>query len=66
MPQVILNAVCKVEIVESEKGWGRKIDEVVYFDNWEEAKEYVIKFNSQNPPGPVPDYYIQAEGPYKI
>lgn len=50
-----------VNIIESERGWGRKIDERMEFDTWEEAQKYIKKFNSTNPPGPAPDWYMQAE-----
>lgn len=42
MPQIQINQAYRVDIIESERGWGRKIDETLYFDNEEEeAKKYV-------------------------
>jgi hypothetical protein len=66
MPEVKMTAVCKVPIVERERGWGQKTLETKYFDSWEDAKKFVNKYNSDLEPGPAPDYYIQAEGPYGI
>ena len=51
----------RVDIIESERGWGQKIDETIYFDNESEAKEFVKTYNSKTPPGPAPDWYMQAE-----
>jgi hypothetical protein len=63
---VTVNAVCRVEIIERERGWGQKTLDTLYFDDWADALNYIKKYNSENDPGPAPDYYIQAEGPYGI
>lgn len=55
-PQVLY----RVDIIESERGWGTKVDETKYFDNEPEAIEFCEKYNSKNPPGPAPDWYMQA------
>jgi hypothetical protein len=58
----------KVVIIESERGWGRKIDEIKYFDSADEAYKFQEKFNSGNPPkvnGMAPDWYMQAEDPVR-
>ncbi len=60
MPEIKLTQTFKVEIIESERGWGSKIDEVKYFDNEAEAKAFCTQYNSTNPPGPAPDWYMQA------
>lgn len=60
-----------VEIIESEKGWGQKLDDIVEFDSLDKAKEYVLKYNSafkkhvaQYHPeikeGQTPDWYMYA------
>ena len=59
MPQVARTYA--VYIIESERGWGQRIDEILHFDNEAEARQYVINYNSKNPPGPAPDWYMQAE-----
>lgn len=62
MPRVNLQTMYRVDIVESERGWGSKIDESIYFDNEHEAHAYVQEYNDKhNPPGPVPDWYMIAQ-----
>jgi hypothetical protein len=57
----------RVDIWERERGWGAKIEEVKFFDTPEEAEEFVNKFNERNcQSGPVPDWYMNAEGPHKV
>lgn len=51
----------RVDLIEYERGWGSKIDETLYFDNEEEAREYVKKFNARNTATTVPDWYMIAE-----
>jgi hypothetical protein len=49
-------------MIESERGWGQKIDEVLYFDNEQEAKEYARDYNLKyNNLDYVPEWYIRAE-----
>jgi len=48
-------------LIESERGWGSKIDEVKYFDTMEEAEAFVIEFNKYNDKPTVPDWYMYAE-----
>lgn len=49
----------KVVVIESERGWGQKVDEVRTFDTYEEASAFRDKINSHNPPrdaqGRAPD-----------
>ena len=61
MPEIQIPKAYRVDIIESERGWGRKIDETKYFDNEQEARDFCDKYNSKNPPGPAPDWYMQAE-----
>lgn len=61
MPEIQMPKSYRVNIIESERGWGSKIDETKYFDSEEDAKAFVEKYNSKNPPGPAPDWYMQAE-----
>lgn len=49
-----------VEIVESERGWGSKVDELKTFDTKEEAEEFVKNYNSKNNKEKVPDWYMYA------
>ena len=61
MPEIQIPKAFRVDIIESERGWGQKIDEIKYFDNEDEARDFVTQYNSKNPPGPAPDWYMQAE-----
>lgn len=50
-----------VTIIESERGWGQRVDDVLYFDTEKEAIDYANDYNKRhNPPGPVPDWYMVA------
>ena len=51
----------RVDLIEHERGWGSKIDETLYFDNEEEAREYVKNFNARNTATTVPDWYMVAD-----
>ena len=62
MPQVQLPKTYRVDIIESERGWGSKIDETLYFDNDDEAPQYAIDYNNKyNTATEVPDWYMRAE-----
>jgi hypothetical protein len=51
----------KVTMLESERGWGQRVDEVREFKTEVAAKKFVTDYNRKhNPPGPVPDWYIKA------
>lgn len=51
----------KVLIIESERGWGQRVDETKEFDNPEEAETFVREYNREyNRPGATPDWYIFA------
>lgn len=51
----------KVIIIESERGWGQKIDEIKSFDTMEEAEKFIKDHNAQNTEETVPDIYWRAE-----
>lgn len=52
----------RVYIIESERGWGQKIDEVKDFNTRQEARKFVEDYNRKyNPPGPTPDWYMLAQ-----
>lgn len=51
----------KVNIIESEKGWGQKIDEVKEFDDYDEAVRFIKAENAKNNRDTVPDLYWYAE-----
>ena len=60
MPQVTMPERHKVVIIESERGWGSKVNDVLYFDNEAEARQYVTDYNKDNPTDHVPDWYMMA------
>lgn len=70
MPEVKLQnrILHKVEIIESERGWGQKLEDVKYFDTEQEAKNYCKEFNKDNPTDHVPDWYMIARyvGTYRV
>jgi hypothetical protein len=51
----------RVDVIERERGWGSKLDESLYFDNEDEARNYVQTFNARNTATTVPDWYMVAE-----
>ena len=53
----------RVDLIESERGWGQRVDDQKYFDSIEEAEEYAATFNSQNNLNYVPDWYMYAANP---
>jgi hypothetical protein len=56
----------KIYLMEYERGWGNRCDEIKYFDTEDEAIIYRDKFNSKNTETIVPDWYMVAEGPYSV
>lgn len=56
----------RVVIIESERGWGQRVDEVKFFDDHDAAKEFVTDFNSENTEEKVPDWYMYAREPVKV
>ena len=62
MPRVELKTAYRVDIIESERGWGSKIDETIYFDNEAEARKYAIDYNNEyNNEPTAPDWYMRAD-----
>ena len=51
----------KVIIIESEAGWGQKIDEVKFFPTQKAAEAFVTKHNKVNNKAIVPEIYWRAE-----
>ncbi len=50
-----------VHIIESEAGWGQKVDDVRYFRAVENADNFVKTFNSENTCPVTPDWYMYAQ-----
>ena len=57
-----------VNIIESERGWGQKVDETCIFGPSEkhrkEALAFVQKFNAKNDKPTAPDWYEYATEPF--
>lgn len=66
MAQITLQYAWRVDIIESERGWGSKVEDTKYFDNFDEAKEFVTNFNAQNNESYVPDWYMYATEPARV
>jgi len=56
-----MKTVVKVPVIESERGWGSKIDDYMICLNVENAKDFIINFNKSNNEDTVPDWYMFAE-----
>ena len=56
----------KVDLVESEPGYGKKVIDEVYFETETEAKFFVRQHNKDLPAGEIQGYYIQAHGPVRV
>ena len=50
-----------VHLIESERGWGTKIDDVREFTTYKEAENFVREFNKQYDFDVVPEYYYIAQ-----
>lgn len=56
----------QVNIIESEAGWGQKVDETRYFDTLDEAQQFVRRYNSYNDKPQVPAWYMYADAPVPV
>jgi hypothetical protein len=50
----------KVEVIESERGWGAKTDDYMVCLSVEDAKAFIKDYNAQNTSDVVPDIYTYA------
>lgn len=66
MARVEVPELWRVIVREYERGWGSSVIDSPVFDCKEEAEEYARSVNSKNKETSAPDYYIQAEGPYRV
>lgn len=58
-----MRARYRVDVWESERGWGRSLLESKDFESKADAQSYVHETNSKNNLPSVPDYYIFADLP---
>jgi hypothetical protein len=64
MAEVKFVGLYRVDIIESERGWGQKIDDTKYFETLAEAQEFTSSYNAtHNTQSTVPDWYMYAESP---
>lgn len=66
----------RVDIIESEQGWGQRVDEKKYFDSKDykgnadkalaAAKKFVKEFNSHNDLPETPSWYMYATEPQMV
>ena len=49
-----------VIVIESEAGWGERVDDVLEFDTRIEAEAYVADFNKDNDEATTPSWYMYA------
>lgn len=56
----------KVTVIESERGWGQKVDEVRTFDTYDEAAEFRDRINGKNTSPTAPEIYWQAGDPVEV
>ena len=62
MAEIKIPKAYRVNIIESERGWGQKIDETKYFDNEAEARQFAKDYNTKyNNQPTVPDWYMYAD-----
>lgn len=48
-------------LLEYERGWGQRVDEVREFDTEAERDKFIRKFNAKNNLPVAPDWYMIAE-----
>jgi len=56
----------RVLVIESERGWGQRVDEVKTFKTKAKANKFVKDFNARNNKTTVPDWYMYAEQPVEV
>ena len=56
------NLAVKIALIESEAGWGKKIDDWMVCLSIEDAKSFEKEFNAENKASSTPDWYMQVEG----
>lgn len=51
----------KIPVIESERGWGSKIDDYMVCLSNEDAKNFCKEFNAENTEKSTPDWYMRAD-----
>ena len=63
MTEVIGTGPWRVTIIESERGWGQRVDEYRRFATKELAAAFVKDYNKDNNQASAPDWYMAAQSP---
>lgn len=50
----------KVQIIKSERGFGQKVDEELFFETEEKAIYFCSEYNKKNNKSITPDWYMKA------
>jgi len=58
---MLAEVIYTAKIWESERGWGRKVDEIKEFKSEKARDKFITKFNSANNEPVTPDWYMFAE-----
>lgn len=48
----------KIPVIESERGWGSKVDDYMVCKSVEDALDFMKEFNSKNNENTTPDWYM--------
>ena len=57
-----MNLAVKIAVIESESGWGSKIDDWMVCLTIDDCKLFKKEFNSKNNLDSTPDWYMYADG----
>lgn len=55
----------KIPVIESERGWGNRIDDYMITLSVEDAELFKSEFNSVNTADSTPDWYMRAESNFE-
>lgn len=61
-----MNKNFAVEIIESEAGWGQRLDAIQYFETYEEAEKFMKEYNKKNNLSKTPRWYMYASKPFRV
>lgn len=56
-----MKTAVQVPVIESERGWGQRVDDHMVCLTVEDAKAFIKEFNAKNNEPSVPDWYMYAE-----
>jgi hypothetical protein len=56
-----MHVAIKIPVIESERGYGSKVDDYMICKSVEDANTFIKEFNSKNNESSTPDWYMYAE-----